>query len=60
MDSLIIMPDLLKATKPEENARASLSQSENENNNKEAADREDEVEVEVENVERPVDLYKVI
>lgn len=61
MDSLIFMPDLLKAAKPEENARASLSQSENEYNiNKEAPEREDEVEIEVENVERPVDLYKVI
>lgn len=61
MDSLIFMPDLLKAAKPEENARASLSQSENEYNiNKEAPEREDEVEIEVENVERPVDLYKAI
>lgn len=60
MDSLIFMPDLIEAAKPEENAIVSLSQSGNEYNNKEAADREEEVEVEVENVERPVDLYKAI
>ncbi|WOG96350.1 hypothetical protein DCAR_0415685 [Daucus carota subsp. sativus] len=60
MDSLIFMPDLLNADKPEEDARVAPSQSENEYNNKEAALRGDEVEVEVENVERPVDLYKAI
>lgn len=63
MDSLIFMPDLVKAANPEETAmlnkvQSSVPQSDSEFKNKEVADREIEVEVEVENVERPVDLYK--
>lgn len=59
------MPDTVKTTKLEESTagirdRHSSRQSGAEEKNKDAADKEVEAEVEVENVERPVDLYKVL
>lgn len=52
MDSLIFLPDTVKA--------ASTRQvSESQEPKTETSIEEPEVEVEVENVERPVDLYKV-
>lgn len=63
MDSLIFMPDLVKAATSEETANLnkfpySSAQSNGEFKEKEEAERENEAEVEAENVERPVDLYK--
>uniref|UniRef100_A0A7N0VCU4 Uncharacterized protein n=1 Tax=Kalanchoe fedtschenkoi TaxID=63787 RepID=A0A7N0VCU4_KALFE len=65
MDSLIFTTDSVKATKAEENVTLSkellTSQPgyfENETN-KDSSENGPEEEVEVENVERPVDLYKV-
>ncbi|CAL9231257.1 unnamed protein product [Arabidopsis halleri] len=51
MDSLIFLPDTVKATR---------QVSESQEPKKETSIEEPEVEVEVENVERPVDLYKAI
>lgn len=64
MDSLIFMPDSMKAKNIDETVinRDSLAtpKSDAQGINKDVADKEVEVEVEVENVERPVDLYKAI
>ena len=64
MDSLIFMPDSVKHAQVEETKAYSDSlpvpQSGMEDISKKEADREVEVDVEVENVERPVDLYKVL
>lgn len=64
MDTLIFMPDSMKAKNIDETVinRDSLAtlKSDAQGINKDVADKEIEVEVEVENVERPVDLYKVI
>lgn len=58
------MPDSMKAKNIDETVitRDSLAtpKSDAQGINKDVADKEIEVEVEVENVERPVDLYKVI
>lgn len=61
MDSLILMPDFIKTSNAEEHttrehASSSVLQLESSKPGKE--DGENEI-VEVENVERPVDLYKV-
>lgn len=64
MDSLIFTSDLVKGTKVEESVTAKkdispLQQSANKDINKSIAENETEEHVEVENIERPVDLYKV-
>ncbi|EOA19907.1 hypothetical protein CARUB_v10000157mg [Capsella rubella] len=53
MDSLIFLPDTVKAA-------SARHESESQELKKETSIEEPEVEVEVENVERPVDLYKAI
>lgn len=63
MDSLIFTSDSVKG-KVEEPVTAKkdisiLQQSANKGINKSIAENETEEEVEVENIERPVDLYKV-
>lgn len=63
MDSLIFMPDSIKAAKAEESAAVnkeplSVSRWDSEEKRR-VIEKEIEVEVEAENVERPVDLYKV-
>lgn len=63
MDSLIFMPDSIKAAKVEEIAAVnkephSVSRWDSEEKRK-AIEKEIDVDVEVENVARPVDLYKV-
>ena len=65
MDSLIFMPDSVKHAQVEETTKAygdslPVPQSGMEEISKKEADIEVEVDVEVENVERPVDLYKVL
>jgi hypothetical protein len=65
IDSLIFTPDSAKATKVEETVAANRDsfptpQSDAQGINQDIANREIEAEVEVENVERPVDLYKVL
>ncbi|XP_047970608.1 G patch domain-containing protein TGH-like [Salvia hispanica] len=65
MDSLIFMPDSIRAADVQEQVpgeRRSSSQPQGHSRKKEneAIDKEAEIEVEVENVERPVDLYKAI
>lgn len=65
MDSLIFTSDSIKATRMEEPTTAKKSitpvqQSENQDVTKNIEENETELEVEVENVERPVDLYKVL
>ncbi|KAM7471178.1 hypothetical protein LguiA_009361 [Lonicera macranthoides] len=64
MDSLIFMPDSIKAVKAEETAAVnkeplSVSRWDSEEKRR-VIEKEIEVEVEAENVERPVDLYKAI
>lgn len=64
MDSLIFTSDAVKASKVEEAVstnryQLSVLQSDTQEKSKDVADREIEDEVQVENVERPVDLYKV-
>lgn len=60
IDSLIFMSDTGKATKLEETVAANADpKSDVHKISTNEADKEIEVEVEVENVERPVDLYKV-
>lgn len=66
MDSLIFTSDSAKATKVEETVAANRDsfptpQSDAQGISQDIANKEEiEAEVEVENVERPVDLYKVI
>ncbi|XP_028753723.1 G patch domain-containing protein TGH isoform X2 [Neltuma alba] len=65
MDSLIFTSDSVKDVRIEEpaNAKKNISrvpQFENDNATKKDAEHETEEEVEVENVERPVDLYKMM
>lgn len=63
MDSLIFMPDSIRAADVEENVPAERrSSAHNGKKDKETntIEKEAEPEVEVENVERPVDLYKVL
>lgn len=65
MDSLIFMPDSIRAADVQEQVpgeRRSSSQPQGHSRKKEneAIEKEAEIEVEVENVERPVDLYKVL
>lgn len=64
MDSLIFMSDSVKTTRLEEsvavNNRHSEPQSDAPAIRKDVNEKEIEVEVEAENVERPVDLYKVL
>ena len=59
LDSLISMPDYVKAAKEEENTNLNKfsSTQADEQNGTNVMDVEENVEVE--NVERPVDLYKV-
>jgi len=52
MDSLIFLPDTVKAASARQVSESQVPK-------KETSIEEPEVEVEVENVERPVDLYKV-
>lgn len=64
IDSLIFTSDSVKGTRMEEPATAKkdfspVHQSEDKDPTKKIAENETEAEVEVENVERPVDLYKV-
>ena len=65
VDSLIFTPDTIKAKNIEETTTESrdsfaIPQSDAHGMSKDVADKEIEVEVAVENVERPVDLYKVM
>lgn len=62
MDSLIFMTDSVKSTKVEEcvTDRRLSSVPEASQEEIKTSEKEIEVEIEVENVERPVDLYKVI
>lgn len=61
MDSLILTPEFVKATKVEETSTTNRYPSQSDDlETGEVANKEIEVEVEVENVERPVDLYKAI
>lgn len=66
MDSLIFMPDSIRTANVEEHNNSGKRTSKSapqENNGKkdtETAEKEAEIEVEVANVERPIDLYKVI
>lgn len=62
IDSLIFMSDSIEPTKSEQSVKSlySAPQSEAPEVRRDVTDKETEVEVEVENVERPVDLYKVI
>lgn len=61
MDSLIFMPDSIRAANVEEqNSGKQTSTSAQGKKDRETAEKEAEIEVEVENVERPVDLYKVM
>lgn len=55
MDSLIFLPDTVKAA----SGSGARQVSDLQEPKKEASVEEPEVEVQVENVERPVDLYKV-
>lgn len=58
MDSLIFMPDYVKATTGDKNTTSSnISSSQVDETGTNVVDVEEKVEVE--NVERPVDLYKV-
>ncbi|KAL0377055.1 UNVERIFIED_CONTAM: G patch domain-containing protein TGH [Sesamum calycinum] len=64
IDSLIFMPDSIKTANVEEHIRTEhpsslVPQAHNGKQGGETTDKEVENEVEVENVERPVDLYKV-
>lgn len=64
MDSLIFTSDSVKGTKVEEPVTSKkdispLQQSTNKNITKSTTENETEGNVEVENIERPVDLYKV-
>lgn len=64
MDTLIVMPDFIKTMAVEEHVAAdpapsSVPQDSNGTRDRETMEMEVENEVEVENVERPVDLYKV-
>lgn len=59
MDSLIFLPDTVKAASGSGASLCARQVSESQEPKKEASIEEPEVEVEVENVERPVDLYKV-
>jgi len=52
MDSLVFLPDTVKAASARQVSESQVPK-------KETSIEEPEVEVEVENVERPVDLYKV-
>lgn len=65
IDTLIFTADSVKAKSVEETATENrdsfaIPQSVTQGVSKDVADKEIEVEVAVENVERPVDLYKVI
>ncbi|KAF5807364.1 putative G patch domain-containing protein [Helianthus annuus] len=64
LDSLIFMPDYVKAATDDKNTFSNISSPQvDENRRTNVLDAEDKVEVEnveVENVERPVDLYKAI
>lgn len=65
METLIFTSDSGKDTKAEEivitkGVSFPVAQSDAEGLSKDVADKESEVEVEAENVERPVDLYKVL
>ncbi|XP_057771313.1 G patch domain-containing protein TGH [Salvia miltiorrhiza] len=61
MDSLIFMPDSIRAADVNEHVPAERrSSAHNGKKEKETIEKEAEIEVEVENVERPVDLYKAI
>lgn len=64
IDTLIFTSDSAKETKVEEtiiaNRDFSMLQSDVQGISQDVAIKENEVEVEVENVERPVDLYKVL
>lgn len=65
LDSLVFLPDSVKAAKLEEDdvsgdrIESSLRVQEGRKEGKLMVDQEIEVETEPENVERPVDLYKV-
>lgn len=65
MDSLFFMPDLVKASGSGETAVATtkwdqLSEPRSEKDvTSDVVDKEPDVQAEIENVERPVDLYKV-
>lgn len=61
MDSLIFLPDSVKGAKPEEdvtNRDLPIAQINAQETIEDVAGKESEIEVE--NVERPVDLYKVL
>ncbi|PIN18438.1 putative RNA binding protein, contains G-patch domain [Handroanthus impetiginosus] len=61
MDSLILLPDSVKAANVEERVASPLFPQANDGKQgRETTEKEVENEVEVENVERPVDLYKAI
>lgn len=64
IDTLIFTSDSSKETKVEEIVTANrdfpMPQSDAQGISQDVANKENEVEVEVENVERPVDLYKVL
>lgn len=65
MDSLIFTSDFVKPTKVKESSTSNrdllpVPQSNPQNINNEAAENDIEIAVEAENVERPVDLYKVL
>ncbi|ESQ31860.1 hypothetical protein EUTSA_v10003608mg [Eutrema salsugineum] len=60
MDSLIFLPDTVKAASGSGASLSARQVSELQEPKKETSVEEPEVEVEVENVERPVDLYKAI
>lgn len=64
LDSLVFLPDSVKAAKLEDDVSGDRSESslrlqEGRKEGKEMVDQEIEVEAEPENIERPVDLYKV-
>ncbi|XP_075107730.1 G patch domain-containing protein TGH isoform X1 [Nicotiana tabacum] len=65
LDSLVFLPDSVKAAKLEDDVSGDRSESslrlqEGRKEGKEMVDQEIEVEAEPENIERPVDLYKAI
>lgn len=65
IDSLIFTSDFVKPTKVEESSTSNrdllpVPQSNPQDINNEEAENDIEIEVEAENVERPVDLYKVL
>lgn len=60
MDSLIFMTDSVKSAKVEESVTDRLFSVSEASQEEIRTQKEIEAEIEVENVERPVDLYKVI